>query len=189
MEFRKPHKSISKLNRKKHDPEKYVFTGIPNADKIDIQLFRFNKDKCHESKGISPDTIGNLDNNAETCWLNIYGLKETEIIASICEKQGIHNLVIQDILDVNQRPKFQEFEKFSFLTLKSIVPAENKLLTEQISIVFGTNFLISFQERKADFSSTCDSDSVKTRAYSGKGDRITYYTHCSNRSLIIISKR
>jgi len=66
-------------------------------------------------------------------------------------KQDIHTLAIQDILDVNQRPKFQEFENFSFLTLKSITPADKEMLTEQISFVFNEKYLISFQERKADY--------------------------------------
>lgn len=92
-----------------------------------------------------------MKKNKKNYWLNIHGLNNPENIASICEQQGIHNLVIQDILDVNQRPKFQEFEHFSFLTLKSIVPSEKNIITEQISFVFGTNFLLSFQERKADF--------------------------------------
>lgn len=151
MEFLKPLRLISILNRKKHDPGKFIFTGDTHINEIDIQLFKYKKEECIESKKISPESIKEFGKNGDNYWLNIYGLNETEAIASICAKQGIHNLVIQDILDVNQRPKFQEYENFSFLTLKSIVPSENEMITEQISFVFGLNFLISFQERKADF--------------------------------------
>lgn len=151
MEFLKPLRFVSILNRKKEDPSKYIFTGNLNINEIDIQLFKYRKEECVEDKNISPDIINTFEKNGYNYWLNIFGLNETETIASICEKQGIHSLVIQDILDVNQRPKFQEYEDFSFLTLKSIVPSENEMITEQISFVFGANFLISFQERKADF--------------------------------------
>jgi magnesium transporter len=151
MEFLKARKIIPTLNRKKADPDKFIFTGKAKIEKIDIQLFKYHKDACLEQKGIPPEDIKTFKKNGENYWLNIYGLNETNVIASICEKQGIHDLVIQDILDINQRPKFQEFEDYSFLTLKSIAPSEEEMLTEQISIVFGTNFLISFQERKADF--------------------------------------
>ncbi len=147
----KPLRFVSILNRKKGDPGKFTFTGETNIDKIDIQLFRYNKEECSERKNIPPERIKAFENSGYTYWLNVYGLNHTESIASICEKQGIHSLVIQDILDVSQRPKFQEFDNFSFLTLKSILPSENEMITEQISFVFGTNFLISFQERKADF--------------------------------------
>jgi magnesium transporter len=151
MDQLKSLKKTSILNRKKNDPGKYIFTGNAITEKTDIQLFQYNTNECVESNKISHETIKKFERNGDNHWLNIYGLNETEIIASICEKQGIHNLVIQDILDVNQRPKFQEYENFSFLTLKSIVPSENEMITEQISFVFDANFLISFQERKADF--------------------------------------
>ncbi len=151
MEFLKPIKFVHKLNRKKDDPAKYDFTGDLKTDKIDIQLFKYKKEGFEEVKNISADDIQKLEKDGENYWLNIYGLHDTDTIASICEKQGIHSLVIQDILDINQRPKFQEYDNFSFLTLKSIVPSENEMITEQISFVFSSHFLISFQERKADF--------------------------------------
>ncbi len=151
MEFFKPLRFLSILNRKKEDPGKFIFTGDSTINKIDIQLFKYRKEECDENKNISPDNIKAFEKNGDNYWLNIYGLNETETIASICHKLGIHSLVIQDILDVNQRPKFQEYENLSFLTLKSIVPSEYEVITEQISFVFGTNYLISFQERRADF--------------------------------------
>jgi len=151
MAILKPLKFIPTLNRKKNDPSKFIFTGDLNINEIDIQLFKYSKEECVEDKTISPDIIKTFEKNGHNYWLNIYGLNETETIASICEKQGIHSLVIQDILDVNQRPKYQEYEDYSFLTLKSIVPSENEMITEQISFIFGANYLISFQERKADF--------------------------------------
>ncbi|NLK91790.1 MAG: magnesium/cobalt transporter CorA [Bacteroidales bacterium] len=151
METLKPLRSVSILNRKKNDPSNYIFTGNSSAKNIDIQLFTYNEEECVENKIMLLDSIPTFEKNKKNYWLNIHGLNNPENIASICEQQGIHNLVIQDILDVNQRPKFQEFEHFSFLTLKSIVPSEKNIITEQISFVFGTNFLLSFQERKADF--------------------------------------
>ena len=142
---------ISILNRKKSDPKEFTFTGNLKVNKIDIQLFEYRKEKCNEIKSISPENISAFEKNENSYWLNINGLSETETLVSICEKLGIHSLVIQDILDVSQRPKFQEYENFSFLTLKSILPSENEVLAEQISFVFSSNYLISFQERKADF--------------------------------------
>lgn len=151
VEFFNPFGFRSILNRKKNDPKEFVFTGKLKVTESDIQLFNYGKDECEERINISPESISSFEKNGGNYWLNIYGLSETDTIVTICEKQGIHGLVIQDILDVHQRPKFQEYENFSFLTLKSIVPSESEMITEQISFVFGKNYLISFQERKADF--------------------------------------
>jgi magnesium transporter len=151
MEFFTPSRFISILNRKKSDPGEFNFTGNLKVDEPDIQLFKYSKDACEEIKNMLPENISAFKKNGSNYWLNVYGLSDIETIVSICEKQGIHSLAIQDILDVNQRPKFQEYEDFSFLTLKSIIPSDNVMITEQISFVFGSNYLISFQERKADF--------------------------------------
>jgi magnesium transporter len=151
METLKTFRKISLLNRKKTDPDKFIFTGNVPIEELDIQLFKYKKDDCIENKNISPKSIERFQSNNYNYWLNIYGLNDSDAIVSICSRHDIHNLAIQDILDINQRPKFQEFESYSFLTIKSIVPSNNELLTEQISFVFGKNFLISFQERKADF--------------------------------------
>jgi magnesium transporter len=151
MEPFKSLRKVSSLNRKKADPGKFIFTGKEIVAAMDAQLFQFKKESCIEKKNINAEKLGKFEKNGYTWWLNIYGINETETIASICQQQGIHNLVVQDILDVTQRPKFQEFESFSFLTLKSILPMERDIMTDQISFVFSENFLISFQERQANF--------------------------------------
>lgn len=154
MEPIKIFRQFTMLDRKKADPGKFTFTGTRPVEKVEIQLFKYRKDDCAESQNVRQDSIGNIGNSENSdynYWLNTHGINETETIETICKKQNIHTLVIQDILDVNQRPKYQEFETFSFLTLKSILPSESEVITEQISFVFGQNFLISFQERKADY--------------------------------------
>jgi magnesium transporter len=151
MDTLKSLQKVSVLNRKKTDPNNFIFTGKYSETIFDIQQFKYNKDVCIENKTIIPEQIEPFSNDNYTYWLNIHGLNQPETIANICKKQGIHSLVIQDILDVNQRPKFQEFYNFSFVTLKSIVPSNDSIITEQISVVFGENYLMSFQERKADF--------------------------------------
>ena len=144
-------KKSTSLNRKKIDPGAFVYTGNVPGQIIDIQLYTYSKQRLLEQKSIEPNLVEELNNKEDVQWLNIYGLNDADTIAAICKKQGIHNLVIQDILDVDQRPKFQEFEKFSFLTLKSVVPSATEIISEQISIVFGPKVLVSFQEIKADY--------------------------------------
>ncbi|MCW0483050.1 magnesium/cobalt transporter CorA [Gaoshiqia sediminis] len=144
-------KNSQLLNRKKQDPEKFIFTGTQPSGAVDIQLFRYNREQCIESKNLQPAQIERFEGNGFHYWLNVYGISDPAPIVSVCKKQGIHNLVIQDILDVNQRPKFQVFENFCFLTIKSTVPSNSDLMIEQISFVFGKNFLLSFQEKKADY--------------------------------------
>lgn len=153
MEFPDTFKFVSKLNRKKTDPDKFIFTGAENDNEVSIQLFTYDENNCEMMEGESLQHSEKFSSAGKRFWLNIHGLNKVEIITSICQNQGIHSLAVQDILDVNQRPKHQEYENFSFLSLRSIVPSDEEMVTEQISIVFDTKSLISFQEKKADYFS------------------------------------
>lgn len=152
------------LNRKKEDPENFIYTGRTTAEAVDIQLFKYNEDECIEIKELSIADIEAFDDENYTYWLNVYSLSDPVSIAAICRKFKIHNLVIQDILDLNQRPKFQEFDDFSFLTIKTTVPASEDFTTEQISFILGKNYIISFQERRSDHFGH-----LRTRLRSKKG--------------------
>ena len=146
MDYFKYLSNVARLNRKKTDPYKFIFTGSPGEDKTEIQLFSFSDDYCNEQKEIKLENVEDLKTGDHINWLNIYGLSQADQIAEFCQKMGIDNLVIQDLLDLKQRPKFQEFEEYCFLTIKSTLPIEDKMEVEQISFIFGENFLISLQE-------------------------------------------
>ncbi|MBE0673151.1 MAG: magnesium/cobalt transporter CorA [Bacteroidales bacterium] len=140
------------LNRRKKDPNEFVFTGDSKTSELDIQLFSFNKDQITESTGLKPADANIPYDDKSISWLNVYGIHDASAIASICMKLKADNLTIQDILDVNQRPKFQEFDSYSFFTIKSILPSvDEEIKSEQLSFILGKNYLVSFQEEKADY--------------------------------------
>jgi len=80
-------------------------------------------------------------------WINIDGIRKTDV-ETICNHFGIHPLIQEDILSVNQRPKMDEIDNILFCLLNMIY-YNDKYYTveqEQISIVVGKNFVVSFQE-------------------------------------------
>lgn len=139
------------LTRKKYNPKDFIYTGHINNEDVKIQLYKYNEAQIEIVNDLNVDNLPLFDDKNFNYWLNIHGLHDVDKIVSICNKYQINDLIIQDILDVNQRPKHLELDDFTFLTLKSISPSESSFLTEQMSFVFGENFVISFQERKADF--------------------------------------
>ena len=80
-------------------------------------------------------------------WLNVDGLRKTDV-ELICNKYEIHNLITEDILSVGQRPKMDEINGLVFCLLNMLYfnEKDSAVETEQISIVLGKNFVISFQE-------------------------------------------
>jgi len=76
--------------------------------------------------------------------------------ASIVEKTGrhfdLHPLVLEDIMNTEQRPKMEDFGNCVFVVLKMLYPEgeETEIVVEQVSLILGQNFVISFQEREGD---------------------------------------
>jgi magnesium transporter len=143
---------MKKSVRKKINPLNFIFTGKQYHDNAIIELFKYTKDSVGEIPITNVEDFKGFKNENEKYWLNISGLHETEKITRICTKLGIHNLSIQDILDVNQRPKFQQYEEYLFFSMKSVIKSSSyKTESEQISFILGRNFIVSFQEKKGNY--------------------------------------
>tara|TARA_R110001583_G_scaffold74038_1_gene205326 strand:+ start:8467 stop:9522 length:1056 start_codon:yes stop_codon:yes gene_type:complete len=139
------------LSRKKINPSTPIFTGVKYSDELKMQLFIYNENEYVENSTFYEKDFNGFTDETKQYWLNTHAIHDTEQITSICKKAKIHDLVIQDILDVNQRPKFQEYEDYWFFSMKSILPSNSiDIESEQLSFILGKNYLISFQEKKSD---------------------------------------
>jgi magnesium transporter len=80
-------------------------------------------------------------------WINVDGLRKKDVEA-ICNHYGVHYLIMEDILSLGQRPKMDEIEGLQFCLLNMLYfnAQHSAVETEQVSIVLGKNFVISFQE-------------------------------------------
>ncbi|MBL8482990.1 MAG: magnesium/cobalt transporter CorA [Rhodocyclaceae bacterium] len=85
----------------------------------------------------------------KTLWLNVHGLHDPEVLAEIGERFGLHPLVLEDVLNTDQRPKVEEYGDYLYLVARMLTMNADgsEVLSEQVSIVLGTNFVLSFQER------------------------------------------
>ncbi len=83
-------------------------------------------------------------------WINIDGLHRVDLIERLCADFQVHPLVLEDILNTTQRPKVDHFDDYLFICLKMhALPTAGEFVgldLEQISMVLGVNFLITFQE-------------------------------------------
>jgi magnesium transporter len=93
-----------------------------------------------------PECFAYIDSPKVT-WLNVDGLRKADV-ETICQRFGIHYLITEDILSVGQRPKMDDIDGLLFCVLNMLYFDQkgSAVETEQISIVLGKNFVISFQE-------------------------------------------
>ncbi|HEX5742875.1 MAG TPA: magnesium/cobalt transporter CorA, partial [Flavobacteriaceae bacterium] len=102
-----------------------------------------------------------------TSWINIDGIHNTEIIEALGNHFGHHPLLMEDILNTLSRPKLEEYEDYLFLNLKmlGIGKDQNAIISEQVSLILGKNYVISFQEQPGDIF-----DSIRVRIRESKGN-------------------
>jgi magnesium transporter len=98
-------------------------------------------------------------------WIDVTGLKDVEAIEKIGRAYGIHPLVLEDVLNLNQRPKLEIFDDYIFAVFKMVWLKDGEgLEVEQVSAIFGKGFVITFQEREGDVF-----DPLRARIANGKG--------------------
>ncbi|MFC1699888.1 magnesium/cobalt transporter CorA [Candidatus Omnitrophota bacterium] len=85
-------------------------------------------------------------------WINIDGIHDVKIIEKIGSHFGFHPLMMEDIVNTGQRPKLEDFESYIFIVLKMLYFDEKagEINAEQVSLIIGSNFVISFQEKEGD---------------------------------------
>lgn len=109
-------------------------------------IFHYDAHKLEERKG-APEFECYQTSTLDITWINIDGLKK-EVVEKICSFYRVHPLLVEDILSIGQRAKMDEVEDRIFCLLPMIYFNEQKngIDIEQVSIVVGKDFLISFQE-------------------------------------------
>jgi magnesium transporter len=101
-----------------------------------------------------------------TLWLNIYGLHDAQLMAEIGRTFSLHPLVLEDILNTDQRPKLDSYDDYLFVVARFFYYDKHTMLigSEQVSIVLGHNFVLTFQERP-----TGSFDPIRERLRADKG--------------------
>jgi magnesium transporter len=117
------------------------------AKEVIVYVFDYDANSLEEKQLSSVDEACKYKASKRVTWLNIDGLRKADIDV-ISEHYGIHPLIVEDILSINQRPKMDEVENVMFCLLNMLYYNDQKQTVEQeqISIVLGKDFVISFQE-------------------------------------------
>lgn len=98
-------------------------------------------------------------------WIDVDGIHDVDLVLQLGEQFGLHPLLLEDVANSDQRPKVEEFEDYLYLVLKMVrVDEAGARISEQISIVLGRGWVISFQEQPGDVF-----EPVRERIRIGKG--------------------
>ncbi|MGA1870607.1 MAG: magnesium/cobalt transporter CorA [bacterium] len=133
-------------------PGTLVYTNEQKMEKAKITLIDYDEKELEERHVNKIEECFPLKETSTVSWINIDGLHEIEIIEAIEKAFGIHPLVLEDILNTSQRPKYEDFEQYLYVVLKMLTfdEGEKEIKAEQVSIIIGPHFLLSFQEKEGD---------------------------------------
>ena len=129
-------------------PGALIHIGEKKAEELRITIIDYDEAHYQEKEIKTIEECFLFKDMATVTWINIDGLHQVEILEKLGECYGFHPLVLEDILNTDQRPKMEDYGDYVYIVLKMLSHSDKstEILTEQVSIILGSNFVISFQE-------------------------------------------
>jgi magnesium transporter len=147
-------------------PGTLVYVGEKKVESIRITFIDYDEQSFEEKQIPKIEECLKLKNTPTVSWINIDGLHDIELLEKLGKEFEIHPLILEDILSTGQRPKFEDYEKNIFIVLKMLSFSEEtqSIEVEQVSLILGPNYVISFQERIGDVF-----ENIRDRIRNAKG--------------------
>ena len=132
-------------------PGSIIYTGERTKDKLNIEAFDFTQENYSEKELQHITDCFEYKFSNTVTWINLNGLNHVKDIEALGNHYELHPLVLEDIVNIAQRPKVDDHESYLFIVLKMLYYDDRQNLTsEQVSLVLGNNYVISFQESEGD---------------------------------------
>jgi len=147
-------------------PGTLVHIGEKRKEDVNIFVIDYDEANVHEVELKAVEECIPLKEKPTVTWINVEGLHQPDIIQKLGDCFNLHPLVLEDILNTDQRPKIEDHGGYIYIVLKMLHKVNKaEFAAEQISIILGKNFVLSFQEGlKGDAF-----DLIRERIRSGKG--------------------
>jgi magnesium transporter len=133
-------------------PGTLVHVGEKKAEKVRISIIDYDEAHVEEKEAKAVEECFPFKDKPTVTWINVDGLHEVNLIEQLGAHFGLHPLLLEDILHTEQRPKLEDHEAYLFVVLKMLYynGEAREIQAEQVSLILGSNFVISFQEREGD---------------------------------------
>jgi len=147
-------------------PGALIHIGEKKVELAKIRILDYDEIQYEEKEAQTIEECFPFKDKPTITWINIDGLHQVDIIEKIGKNLDFHPLLLEDILNTEQRPKIEDFDTHIYLVLKMLYYDDktNEINSEQVSIIFGQNYVISFQEKEVDVFNP-----IRERIRTGKG--------------------
>ena len=147
-------------------PGTLVHIGKKWTENVQISLIDYDEHHVEEKADLSVEACTPFKASPTVTWVNVTGIHDMAVIESFGKVFDIHPLVLEDVVHTGQRPKMEDMGEYLYIVLKMLsnTNGQNTFETEQLSLIVGSNFVISFQEREGDVFQP-----IRDRIHKGKG--------------------
>ncbi len=153
-------------------PGTIVHVGDKRTETVKITVIDYSKDHFQTKEVSDIEEVFPFRDSPSVTWINIDGIHDVTVIERLGTHFSIHPLVLEDILHTTQRPKIEDFEDYIYVVLRMFyyqdktdeLDNDSEIVSEQVSLILGRNFVISFQEAGGDTF-----DPVRMRIKNSKG--------------------
>lgn len=146
-------------------PGTAIYTGNKTSGDSSIEVFDYTKQHIVESEISNTAEVASLLASSTVTWVNVNGLNNITTIEEVGKYCKLHPLIIEDIVNTQQRPKVEEYDDYLFVVLKMLYFDESdNFKIEHISLVISEGWVISFQEADGDVF-----DPIRNRLRNDKG--------------------
>jgi len=143
---------MPKLSRKRSKKsglpaETLVYTGEKRDEKIKIHVIDYDETNLIEQELTEVEACIPYKSKPTVTWINVDGVHDVTMLEKLGDCFGLHRLVMEDIMSTDQRPKMEDYGEYLYIVFKMLSSGKNdEIVTEQISLILGANYVISFQE-------------------------------------------
>jgi len=133
-------------------PGTLIHIGAQKVREPKITILDYDETQFHESEVKVIEECFVFKEKPTVTWFNVDGLHQTEIFEKLGECYGLHPLVLEDVLNTEQRPKMEDYGDYLYVVVKMLHDKGKKgqVEAEQVSLIVGRNFVFSFQESEGD---------------------------------------
>ena len=131
-------------------PGTLVHVGSRKIEKANVSVIEYDGDSGRHIEVDDPGDLAYFRVSSGTSWVNIDGLHNTSLLGAVGEVFGLHPLVLEDILNTEQRPKIEDYGDYIYIAIKQLFLDEvtGDIITDHQSIVLGKGFVISAGESR-----------------------------------------
>ncbi len=147
-------------------PGTLVYVGAERAEPVRISVIHYDADRIEQRQVSSAGEAADFRGRPGVAWINVDGLHQLEVIEELGRRFDLHPLVLEDIVNTAQRPKLEDYGRSLFIVVKMLTWNDQaaRVESEQVSLILGQDFLLTFQERPGDVF-----DLIRDRLRNDKG--------------------